>query len=468
MILEQLYLACLAQASYFIADEETKVAAVVDPRRDVDEYLALAAKHGVAIRHVLLTHFHADFVSGHLELRDRCKATIHLGARARAEYAFSPMKDGTRLDLGPRVRIEALETPGHTPEALSFLVFDRKKDDRKPHAVLTGDTLFLGDVGRPDLLSSAGITAAELAGQLYDSLHEKLLRLPDETLVYPGHGAGSACGKNMSDARVATLGDQRNLNYALRPMARAEFVRILTAELPAAPAYFAHDASLNKKERPTLDESMKRVQPLPLSRVLELQRDGVQVVDTRSPADFEAAHLEGTVNIGLGGKYATWAGSVLDQARPIVLICAPGTESESVVRLGRIGFDGVMGYLEGGMMALASREDLLRHRERMTPSSLADRIRQGQSPLVLDVRAPGEWKASHIEGSLNVPLDQLERRVQEVPRGKPIVVQCKSGYRSSIGASLLARKGIESADLVGGIDAWEASGLPTVKAQPVS
>jgi rhodanese-related sulfurtransferase/glyoxylase-like metal-dependent hydrolase (beta-lactamase superfamily II) len=465
MILEQLYLGCLAHASYFVADEESKVAAVVDPRRDVEEYLALAARHGVTIRHVLLTHFHADFVAGHLELRDRCGARIHLGARATAEYAFEPMKDGSRIDLGPRVRLETLETPGHTPEAISILLFDRAKDDARPHAVLTGDTLFLGDVGRPDLLASVGISAADLAGQLYDSLHGKLLALPDETLVYPGHGAGSACGKALSDERVSTLGQQRRLNYALQPMARADFVRLLTSELGEPPAYFAYDAELNKKERATLDASMKRaLTPLPLATVLERAHEGAQVVDVRSPTDFEGAHLEGTINIGLGGKYATWAGSVLDRTRPIVLICGAGTEEEAAVRLGRIGFDNVIGFLEGGIEALEARPDLVRSRTRLSAPALAEELRAKAPPVLVDVRAPAEFKANRIEGSVNFPLNHLVERAGEIPKGRPLVLGCRSGYRSAIGASLLARLGIESSDLVGGIEAWEAAGLPTVKA----
>lgn len=460
MILKQFYLGCLAQASYLVADEQSKVAAIVDPRRDVDDYLEQARKLGVEIRHVVLTHFHADFVSGHLELRDRCGAKIHLGARAEAEYAFVPMKDGTRLELGPSTRLEALETPGHTPEGISVLVYDLAKDPSRPHAVLTGDALFIGDVGRPDLLASKGLSAEDLAGMLYDSLHEKLMKLPDETLVYPAHGAGSLCGKNLSDENVSTIGKQKKQNYALKPMAKSEFVKLVTSEQAWLPGYFAYDAELNKRERPTLEKSLESsLEALSPDGFLELVRGGAQVVDTRSPADFEAGYLEGSINIGLGGKYATWAGTVLDREKPIVIVCDAGKERESVVRLARIGFDQVRGYLDASKLP----KEKLGRRERVTAEELSKRLQSQERPVVLDVRAVGEWNASRIEGAVLIPLHELKGRWPEVPRGKPIVIHCAGGYRSSIAASILARHGIETSDLVGGMSAWEAAKLPTVR-----
>jgi hydroxyacylglutathione hydrolase len=461
MILTQYYLGCLAHASYLVGDEESRVAAVVDPQRDVDQYLADAKAAGLEIRHVFLTHFHADFVAGHLELRDRAGSDIRLGARAEAEYAFVPMATGETLELGPQVRLEVLETPGHSPESISILVYDRAKDDTKPHAVLTGDTLFIGDVGRPDLRAALGWSAEELGSLLYDSVREKLLPLPDETLVYPAHGAGSLCGKNLSTETVSTIGVQRRYNYALQPMSREEFVRIVTADQPDSPAYFTYDAVLNTKERPTLERTLEQVlKPLTLDEVLALRDGGTQVVDTRDTAEFAGAHLAGAVNIGLGGSYATWAGTLLDPGREIVIVADPGRQEEAATRLGRIGFDRVAGYLEGGMEALATRPDLVARTERITAATLAEQLRAGGRPLVLDVRTEGEWGEGHIDGSVNVPLNRLPERMDEVPKDLPVVVHCQTDYRAGIAASLLEAAGrADVTHLVGGMGAWEASRL---------
>ena len=325
MVLKQYYLGCLAHASYLVADERTGAAAVVDPQRDVDEYLADAEEMGCRIGHVFLTHLHADFLAGHLELRDRVGAGIFLGARAQAEYAFTPLADGQAVELG-RVRLVTLETPGHSPESISILVYDLDADSDRPYAVLTGDTLFIGDVGRPDLRASLGWSAEELGSMLYDSIHDKLLPLPDETLVYPAHGAGSLCGKHLSTDTVSTMGIQRQYNYALQPMSREEFVAVVTADQPDSPAYFTYDAVLNAKERPTLDVALAEgLTPLSLDEVLDLVVRGAQILDARSSADYEGAHLAGSVNIGLDGSYATWSGTLLDHERPIVIVCGTGS-----------------------------------------------------------------------------------------------------------------------------------------------
>lgn len=467
MILEQYYLGCLAHASYLVADEASGNAAVVDPQRDIDQYLADAGARGLRIQYVFLTHFHADFVAGHLELRDRAGAEIRLGARAEAEYAFVPMATGDTLELGPSVRLEVLETPGHSPESISIVVYDRQRDPDKPYAVLTGDTLFIGDVGRPDLRAALGWSAEELGALLYDSLRERLLPLPDETLVYPAHGAGSLCGKNLSTDTVSTLGEQRRYNYALQPMTKEEFVRIVTADQPDSPAYFTYDAVLNTKERPTLERTLEAVlRPLGLDEALSLRDEGAQVVDVRDPADFAGAHLAGSVNIGLGGSYATWAGTLLEPDRPIVIVADPGREEEAATRLGRIGFDRVAGYLEDGMQALEARPDLVRRVERITAPTLAEQLAGGEAPLVLDVRSEREWREGHIDGSLNVPLNHLRERLDEVPRDRPVVVHCATDYRSSIATSLLALAGMTNvSNLVGGIGAWEASRLETAGAR---
>ena len=301
MILTQHYLGCLSQASYLIGDERTGTAVVVDPRRDVDEYLEEARRLGLRIEHIILTHFHADFAAGHLELRERTNAAIQLGAHAQAEYDFRPLREGDALELG-NVRLEILETPGHTPEGISIVVYDLALSRHTPHAVLTGDTLLIGDVGRPDVIASDGIAVETLAGMLYDSLHEKLLRLPDDTLLYPGHGAGFACGKNLSTETVSTIGAQRARNAALRPMTKIDFVRIITMDPPETPAYFLHDADLNRQEHATLEATLGvELKPLALSTVLFAQRAGAQILDTRDPADFAAGHLMGSTNIGLCG-----------------------------------------------------------------------------------------------------------------------------------------------------------------------
>jgi len=459
MILRQFYLNCLAHASYLIGDEQTGTAAVIDPQRDIDQYLGVAAAHGLRIAHVFLTHLHADFVAGHLELRDRAGATIYLGAAARAEYAFTPLHDGDRVEMG-RVRLQAIETPGHTPESISLAVYDLDRSDAAPYAVLTGDTLFVGDVGRPDLRVALGWTAADLGGMLYDSLRSKLLALPDASLVYPAHGAGSLCGKALGPETVSTIGEQRRSNYALQPMTKAAFVDLVTADQPDAPPYFTFDAILNSQERPTLDVALAReLNPMTLDLVLALQRTGGQILDTREPADFAAAHLAGSLNIGLGGQYATWAGTLLGRDRPIVIIADPGHEHEAATRLGRIGFDHIVGYLKDGLRSLESRADLTATTERVSAPLAAERLAGGE-PLVLDVRTPAERK-KFVAGSLSLPLNHLAERAGELPTDRPLLVYCAGGYRSSIAASLLQQRGFTRvSEIAGGLAAWEAAGLP--------
>jgi hydroxyacylglutathione hydrolase len=301
VILKQFYLPCLAHASYLIGDEETGTAAVVDPQRDTDQYLAFAAEHALQIKHVFLTHLHADFIAGHLELRDRVGATIYRGAAAKAGYTFTPLHDGDILEFG-QVRLKVLETPGHTPESISIVVYYLNVSATEPHAVLTGDTLFIGDVGRPDLRAALGWSASALGSMLFDSLHTKLLTLPDQSLVYPAHGAGSLCGKSLSKETVSTLGEQRRSNYALQPMSKEAFLRVVSADQPETPAYFTYDAVMNSEERPTLDQTLGRVNPMTLDELLALQEIGAQILDTRDPGEFAAAHLAGSINIGLGGQ----------------------------------------------------------------------------------------------------------------------------------------------------------------------
>jgi glyoxylase-like metal-dependent hydrolase (beta-lactamase superfamily II)/rhodanese-related sulfurtransferase len=461
VVLKQFYLHCLAHASYLVGDEASGTAAVIDPQRDVDQYLAYAAAHRLTIGHVILTHFHADFIAGHLELRDATRAVIYLGRAATAEYAFTPLGDGDRIEFG-NVRLEALETPGHTPESISILLFDLANDAAGPQAVLTGDTLFVGDVGRPDLRAALGWSATELGGMLYDSLHRKLMALPDASLVYPTHGAGSLCGKAIGRETVSTIGEQRRLNYALQPMSKDAFIDLVTADQPAAPTYFTYDAQLNSRERPTLAEALAReLKPITLPGVLDAQRNGAQLVDTRDPALFASAHLVGSINVGLAGQYATWAGTVLDRDRPIVLIADPGAEVESALRLGRIGFDGVAGYMEDGFAAVAAQPSLIGTTERITPELAVERTTAAGGPVVLDVRTPGERAQKAIPGSLGIPLSELQGRLADLPKDRPILVHCAGGYRSSIAASLLKRAGFTKvSEIAGGLAAWEAAHLP--------
>lgn len=467
MILKQFYLGCLAHASYIIGDEATGTAAVVDPQRDTDQYIAFAADHALKIKHVFLTHLHADFVAGHLELRDRVGATIYLGAAAKAGYAFTPLRDGDVVEFG-RVRLQALETPGHTPESISIVVYDLDASETQPHAVLTGDTLFIGDVGRPDLRVALGWSASDLGGMLFDSLHKKLLGLPDESLVYPAHGAGSLCGRAISKETVSTLGEQRRSNYALQPMSKEEFIQVVTADQPEAPAYFTYDAVLNSEERPTLDEALARgMKPLTLEAVLALQAEKAQILDTRDPDEFAAAHLKGSINIGLGGQYATWAGTVLDRTHPIVIIANPGREKESAVRLGRIGFDHIAGYLQNGLKSLELQPELIGFTERLSAPFATEVLSSSDPPLAIDVRTPRERQQKHIEGSLSIPLNRLSESMNSLPKDRSLLVYCAGGYRSSIAASILQSSGFGPVrEIAGGIAAWEAAKLPVCSVPP--
>ena len=466
MIFKQFYLPCLAHASYMIGDEETGTAAVVDPQRDTDQYIALASEHKLKIQHVFLTHLHADFVAGHLELRDRAGATIYLGAKAKATYAFTPLRDGAIVEFG-RVRLKALETPGHTPESISIVVYNLNASETNPYAVLTGDTLFIGDVGRPDLRVALGWSAKELGGMLFDSLHTKLLALPDESLVYPAHGAGSLCGKALSKETVSTLGEQRRSNYALQPMSKEAFVQVVTADQPEAPAYFTYDAVLNSEERPTLDQALAReMNPLTIETLLGIQENGAQILDTRDATEFAAAHLAGSINIGLGGQYATWAGTVLYRTHPIVIIADPSRENEAAIRLGRIGFDHIAGYLKDGLQSLESRPELIAFTERLSGPFAAELLSSSQPPLAIDVRGPRERDLKYIAGSLGIPLNHLTENLEKLPKDRPLLIYCAGGYRSSIAASLLQRSGFDSVgEIAGGIAGWEAANLPVQTAQ---
>jgi hydroxyacylglutathione hydrolase len=457
MYFEQFYLGCLAHASYMLASEGEAV--VVDPQRDVEIYLTAAEANQVSIRHIFETHLHADFVSGHRELASRTGARIYIGAQAEATFPHVPVKDGFQLQVG-QIRITALETPGHTPESMCFVIADEEKS-RAPWAVLTGDTLFLGDVGRPDL--SKRFTAAQLAGMLYDSLHHKILKLSDDVLVYPAHGAGSLCGRNMRAERVSTIGTERLTNYALQIKSREEFVRQLTSNLPARPEYFQQDAEINRTGASALSD-LPALSPIELAELKALLAEGGIALDVRPGEQFAAAHVPGSVNIALSGQFASWAGAVLGlAAHPVLIAESLEAVSEARMRLARIGLEDARGYLKGGIEAWSKAGFALATLPQITIESLNDRL-PGSALQVLDVRREPEWEAGHIAGATWWPLDNFKVAPPEIDRDVPVAVHCKGGYRSMIACSLLQRAGFKNVfNLVGGFDAWQQAKLPVTK-----
>lgn len=449
LVCEQFYLDCLSQASYLVGDRSSGRAVVVDPRRDVAQYVEAATEKGLRIEMVLETHFHADFLSGHLELAAATGATIAYGSAANPEFPARLLSDGEKLSLGS-VALEIRHTPGHTPESISIVVWEHP-DAPGPYAVLTGDTLFIGDVGRPDLLVSIGHSAGDLGTMLYSSLHDKLLTLPDDTRVLPAHGAGSACGKNLSTETVSTIGEQRRTNYALRIPDVETFVETVTDGQPTAPGYFAYDARRNREQREVLDESAPPTR-LTLDEVLAFQQRGIAVVDVRDSQLFAAGHLRGSLNVGLQGRYAEYAGAVVTPDEDIVLVAETGNENEARVRLARIGYDRVVGWLP--VEDLADRPELVGSASRLTSGAFADARTRVPGLQIVDVRGAGEVAAGAVDGSVNIPIAELPRRLGELDREAPTVVYCAGGYRSSLGASLLRREGFtDVSDLLGGFEA---------------
>lgn len=464
MVVHSFYLGCLAHASYLITDERSKTAAVVDPQRDVDIYLEKAKELGVEIKHVLLSHFHADFVSGHLELRERCGATIYLGTRAGpAEYEHTGLVDGDTLEFGD-TRIVAMETPGHTPEGISYVLYDLATDANAPEAVFTGDTLFVGDVGRPDLLASFGTTAEELATLLYHSLHDKLLKLPDATVVYPAHGAGSLCGKSLGTERSTTIGQQKETNCSVKPMPVADFIARVTADQPQTPKYFGFDAVLNRKNRGVLEVAgANGTKPISAAEFLQQYHDGAQVIDTRESDDFARGSVRGAIHVPLSGSFATWSGAMLDLEKPILVVAEAGKQEEAAMRLARIGIDTVVGYLDGGMEALKDKPDELQHSAVIDVDTLQELFDAGAEVTVLDVRTPTEFATGHIQGAQNVPLIQLTERVAEVPSDRRVYVVCRTGARSSTAISMLMRAGlVDLCNVRGGMSRWTEHTSPMI------
>jgi hydroxyacylglutathione hydrolase len=460
MYFEQFYLGCLAHASYMLASEGEAI--VVDPQRDVEIYLWAAQEQKVSIRHVFETHLHADFVSGHKELAARTGAKIYIGAQAEASFPHVAVCDGFELGVG-KIRLRVLETPGHTSESICLVIHDTEKSP-EPWAVLTGDTLFLGDVGRPDL--SRRYTPVELAGMLYDSLHNKVLKLPDEVLVYPAHGAGSLCGRNMRAERSSTIGIERLTNCALQIKSKEEFVRELTSHLPARPEYFLQDAEINRSGAPALSDlpDPRFVTAVELKSMLE---SGHIALDVRTGDEFARGHVPGSVNIALSGQFATWAGTVLGlTAHPVLVAATQEQISEARVRLARVGIEELGGYLKGGVEAWQKAGFPFEKTPQITVTELNERLQNGEL-RILDVRRAAEWEAGHLEGANWWPLDNFKVSPPEVDRDAPLAVHCKSGYRSMIASSLLQRVGCRNViNVTGGFDAWLQAQLPIVSERP--
>jgi len=461
MYFEQFYLGCLAHASYMLASEGEAI--VVDPQRDVELYLKAAADHGITIKHIFESHLHADFVSGHRELAARTGAKIYMGAQAGATLPHVPVHDGFVLKFG-KASIRVLETPGHTPESICLVVTDEEKSPA-PWAVLTGDTLFIGDVGRPDL--SPKHTPVQLAGLLYDSLHNKLMKLADNVLVYPAHGAGSLCGKNMRADRSSTIGTERLTNYALQIKSRQDFVAQLTSNLPARPEYFSKDAEINRTGATALSElpPLRALTPAELNAMLE---NGALALDVRPNDEFAAAHVPGSVNIALSGQFASWAGTVLGlTAHPVLIAATDEQLEEARLRMARVGIEVLDGYLHGGVNAWKQAGLPIGTLAQISVVDLEARLQSGELQ-VLDVRRAPEWEAGHIENATWWPLDNFNVSAPEMDRDLPIAVHCKSGYRSVIAGSLLQRAGFKNVvNVIGGFDAWQQAKLPTVSAKPV-
>lgn len=463
MYFKQFYLGCLAHASYLIGSRGE--AAVVDPQRDVDQYLDEARANNLQIKYVIETHLHADFVSGHRELADRAGAEIVFGEKAAASFPHRAVKDGDEIRLGDVV-LRVMETPGHTPESVSILVIDTAESS-EPQKVLTGDTLFIGDVGRPDLAGAKGYTPQMMAEMMYESLHEKLLKLSDDVEVYPAHGAGSMCGRNISKETSSTIGEQRKFNYALKPMSKEEFVRLMTTDMPPAPAYFSADAEINRAGAPALDAIS---QPTPLSpeEFDQLSESGHTVLDVRSAGDFGQGHVPGAINIGLGGQFAIWAGSLIPMTSPLLLVAESEEKmQEAVMRLARVGIESVQGYLAGGMLAWHEAGKPVSTVEQITVADLNELIESDTELQVVDVRRPAEYDGGHVPKATPAPLSVLRENVpaMSLDPAKPTAVICAGGYRSSAATSILEQQGFtDLRNVVGGTSAWISAGYEVERA----
>ena len=462
MYFKQFYLACLAHASYLIGSEGEAV--VVDPQRDVDQYVAEAEAQGLKIKYVIETHLHADFVSGHRELAERTGAEIVIGAKAEATFPHRGVRDGDEITIG-KIVLRIMETPGHTPESICLAITDPGVSDQ-PQKVLTGDTLFIGDVGRPDLAGGKGYTPRMMAEMMYDTLHDKLMKLPDEVEVYPAHGAGSMCGRNMSNETSSTIGEQKKTNYALKPMAKADFVRMMTADLPEAPAYFPKDAEINRGGAHALAE-VSRPAALPPQAVNDLATHGHLILDVRSVREFGLGHVPGSLNVGLSGQFASWAGILIPMETPIVIVAESDEDvDEAVMRLARVGIESVKGYLQGGIDAWRKAGLGMSNMTQITVGDLRKLIEKEPELQVLDVRRPPEYEVGHVPHAQHAPLLNLQSTIPHLTLNpaKPTAVICAGGYRSSAAASILKQHGFKKLlNVTGGTGAWIEAGYPVEK-----
>ena len=461
MKIEQLYTGCLAQGAYYI--ESNGEAAIIDPLRETEPYVQIAKEHGVKIKYIFETHFHADFVSGHLDLAKKTGAKIIYGPNAETEYEKHLAKDGEEFKLG-NVTFRVLHTPGHTPESTTYLLLD---ENGKEHAIFTGDTLFIGDVGRPDLAQKLGVlTKEDLAGWLFDSLRKKIMTLPDEVIVYPAHGAGSACGKNMSSETWSTLGIQKATNYALRAdMSKEEFIKEVTDGLLPPPAYFAKNAKLNKAGYQSIDEVMKRGARALSPREFELVANETDalILDVRNKEDFVKGFIPNSIFIGLDGSFAPWVGALVPDLMQKILIVAPeGKEQETVKRLARVGYDHAIGFLKGGFKAWAESKGEVDKLETISVPELETHYQDNRNINILDVRRPGEWDAQHIESAQLFTLDFINKNMSEVSKDKTYYMHCRSGYRSTVAASILKARGFENlVNVHGTFEEMVKSEIPT-------
>ncbi len=457
MYIEQLYTNCLAEAAYYI--ESDGEAAIIDPLRETEPYIELALKRGAKIKYVFETHFHADFVSGHIDLSRKTNAPIIYGPDANTDYAVHNAKDGEEFILG-NVRIRVLHTPGHTPESSCYLLLD---EEGKEYAIFTGDTLFVGDVGRPDLLD--GMMSQEtLAGMMYDSLTRKIKTLPDDVIVYPAHGPGSACGKNIGKETTSTIGEQKRFNYALRDMSRKEFIEKLTEGILPPPQYFFEDARINKEGYDPIEDVLKRnTVALVPDQFRTLVAEGVTILDTRSADDFEREHIPGAVNIGLNGQFAVWVGTLVDINKRLVLVTETGKEEETVLRLARVGYENVAGYLKGGVSSYGKP---LAEVKSVSASEVQKEMDNGAE--VLDVRKPGEWNISHLKNAIFLPLADFPDVFDDLDRNKPYIVHCGGGYRSMTAISIMKNHGFKSLiNVYGGFGAMQDAGMKIVTEEVV-
>lgn len=452
MYIEQLYTNCLAEAAYYIESEGE--AAIIDPLRETEPYIALAEKRGASIKYVFETHFHADFVSGHLDLSRKVNAPIVYGPQADTQYKVYNAKDGEEFKLG-RIKIKVLHTPGHTPESSCYLLIDEKG---KEHAVFTGDTLFVGDVGRPDLLDGV-MTQEELASLLYDSLNKKIKTLPDDVIVYPAHGPGSACGKNIGKETFSTIGEQKKFNYALKNMSREEFIEKLTDGILPPPQYFFEDARINKEGYSPIEDVIRENQkPLDVDQFKKAIREGAVILDTRKADDFEKGFIHGSINIGLNGQFAVWVGTLIDINKKLILVTEPGKEAETILRLARVGYEKVLGYLNGG---IGSWKDRLETVNSISADQMKTEMQKGIQ--VLDVRKHGEWNTSHLKNALFKPLSEFPDNIDRLDKSKSYIVHCGGGYRSMTAISIMKNHGFKNLiNVYGGFGAMQQAGLEIV------